>query len=146
MTTKQKTNIEEISALLNAAVAGCAVEHLTDQPGEDVTVFRIETPFFNFKIDQQIAIYAYYREEDNLIQFSDRGLYSFSIGTEERTPINMKRHRNFIRASGHMILSSETDNESFVVNTPTVDINEQDLDLAAFVGHYLSLLIFSGEV
>lgn len=146
MTNKTVNKTEEIATLIGATISGSTVEHVSDQPGEDVIVFRIETPFFNFKIDQQVVIYAYYREEDNLVQFSDRGLYSFCIGAEERDTLNMKRHRNFIRASGHIILSSETEGESFVVNTPTVNIKDEELSLPVFVGHYLSLLLFSGDV
>jgi len=137
---------EELESVIKSAIAGCVVEHLTDQPGEDVVVFRIETPFFNFKIDQQIAIFAYYREKDNLLQFSDRGLYSFCIGTEERVAINMKRHRNFIKAIGYILMSGETEDGSFVVNTPTVSLDVEDLDLPLFVGQYISSLLYCGEV
>lgn len=137
---------KELEKALEGALAGCEIEHLEDQPGEDVVVLRIETPFFNFKIDQRVTMFAYYRENDNLLQLSDRGLYSFCIGTEERTTINMKRHRNFIRASGHILMSSESEDGSFVVNSPTINLDAEDLDLPLFIGHYLSLLLYCGEV
>lgn len=136
--------VDEVAKLIESAIAGCTVEHVKDQPGEDVSVFRIETPFFNFQIEQQIAVFAYFKEEDGLIQFSDRGLYSFCI--EDRSSINLKRHRNFIRSNGYLLLGSETEEGSFVVNSPTMNLQSEDFDLTRLAGHYLSLLLYCGEV
>lgn len=137
-------NVEEAKSLIESSIAGSSVEHLTDEPGDDVAVFRIETPFFSFQIDQQIAIFAYLKQDENLIQFSDRGLYSFCV--EDRSPISLKRHRNFIRSNGHLILGSETEEGSFVVNTPTIKLESEELDLSVLLAHYISLLLFCGEV
>jgi hypothetical protein len=136
--------IEDVTKIIESAIAGCVVEHVKDQPGDDVTVFRIETPFFNFQIEQQIAIFAYFKEEDDLIQLSDRGLYSFCI--EDRSNLNLKRHRNFVRSNGYLLLGSETEEGSFVVNSPTMDLKSEEFDLTRLAGHYLSLLLYCGEV
>lgn len=135
---------EEIESLIASTIPGSSVEHLKDQPGDDVAVFRVELPFFNFHIEQQIAIFAYFKEDENLLQFSDRGLYSFCV--EDRSDLNMRRHRNFIRSHGHLMLGSETEEGSFVVNTPTIDLSAEDLDLPLLAGHYISLLLYCGEV
>lgn len=134
---------DEVKALVESCIAGAAVEIVPDQPG-DVVVFRIETPFWNFLIEQQIAIFAYFKEDENLLQFSDRGLYSFCV--EDRSNLNLKRHRNFVKSNGHLIMGSETEEGAFVVNTMTVDVTAEDLDLTSIVGHYLSLLLYCGEV
>lgn len=136
--------VEELQKKIEASLAGCEIEHVKDQPGEDVEVFRILTPFFNFHVDQQITIFAYYKQDDNLLQFSDRGLYSFCIS--DRSNLNIKRHRNFVKANGHLILGSENEEDSFVVNSPTVNLDSEDLDLTLLIGHYLSMLIYCGEV
>ena len=135
---------EEIHKLLEESISGAVVEEVKDQPGEDVTVFKIETPFFNFKIDQQVSITAFYKADENLLQFSDRGIYSFCI--EDRSTISLKRHRNFIRASGHLIMTNESEEGAFVVNSPTIALIEKDVNLPMLLGHYLSLLLFCGEV
>ena len=135
---------EDVEKKLSELIPGCKVEHQADQPDNDVVVFRIETPFFNFKIEQQIAIFAYYKEEDNLIQLSDRGLYSFCV--EDRTPLSIRRHRNFIRSTGQILLGSETEEGSFVVNSTTVSLDDKDVDFNMFVGYYMSLLLYCGEV
>lgn len=135
---------EEVIKLIKSSIAGSEVEQAADQPSDGVKVFRVETPFVNFHIEQQIAIFAYFKEEENLLQFSDRGLYSFCI--EDRSNLSLKRHRNFVRSNGHLVLGSETEEGSFVVNSPTVDVTTEDFDLAAFVGHYLSMLIYCGEM
>lgn len=137
-------NVEEVKSLIEGSIAGCSAEHLKDQPGEDVLVFKVDTPFFNFHIEQQIAIFAYYRQADNLIQFSDRGLYSFCL--TDRSDLSIKRHRNFIRSNGHLFLGGETEDDSFVVNTPTVKVDSEDLNLTLLVSHYLSVLLYCGEV
>lgn len=134
---------DEVKALVESCIAGAAVEIVPDQPG-DVVVFRIETPLWNFLIEQQIAIFAYFKEDENLLQFSDRGLYSFCV--EDRSNLNLKRHRNFIKSNGHLIMGSETEEGAFVVNTMTVDVTAEDLDLPSIVAHYLSLLLYCGEV
>lgn len=136
--------IEEVKELIEKSLAGVTAEHVTDEPDSGVVTFRIETPFYSFQIDQQIGIYAFYREEDNLIQFSDRGLYSFCVN--DRSNINLKRHRNFVRASGYLIMSSESEEDSFVVNTPTIKLESEELDLNLLLSNYLSLLLFCGEV
>jgi len=136
--------VKKIEDLLKSSIPGVKVEHMADQPGEDVVVFRIETPFFNFSVDQQVSVFAYYREEDDLLQFSDRGLYSFCV--EDKSNLSLKRHRNFIRSSGYVLLGSENEDNSFVVNTPTVNISDEDLDLPLLFGHYVSLLLYCGEV
>lgn len=138
MTTK------EVIKRLEEFFPGCDVEEQTDQPGDDVTVFRIDTKYFNFQIEQQIAIYAYYKEENNLLQFSDRGLYSFCL--EDRTPLSIKRHRNFIRSCGQIFLGSETEENSFVVNSATISLDSEEVDFNLFVGYYISLLLYCGEV
>lgn len=138
------SKIEEIKSLIGSSLAGITVEHMPDEPDTGVATFKIETPFYSFKIDQQISIFAFYREEDNLLQFSDRGFYSFCV--EDRTHINLKRHRNFVRASGYLILASESEQDNFVVNTPTVRLDSEDLDLVLLLANYLSLLLYSGEV
>jgi hypothetical protein len=138
-------NVEEAQSLLERITPGSKVEHVKDQPGDGVVVFRIETPFFCFQIDQQIAIFAYFKEEENLLQFSDRGLYSFCV--EDRSTLNLRRHRNFIRASGHQLLGEETsEDNSFVVNSPTIELKNPESDLPTLFGHYVSLLLYCGEV
>lgn len=138
MTTK------EVEEKIKELIPGSSVEFQEDQPGDDVAVFRIETPFFNFQIEQQIAIFAYYKEENNLIQFSDRGLYSFCV--EDRSPLSIKRHRNFVRSSGQIFMGSESEEGSFVVNSATVSLDSKDVDFNMFVGYYMSLLLYCGEV
>lgn len=135
---------DEVKKRIEEFIPGSSVELQTDQPGDDVSVFRIETPFINFQIEQQIAIFAYYKEENNLLQFSDRGLYSFCV--EDRSPISLRRHRNFIRTTGNIVLSSETEDGSFVVNTATVSLDSEDVDFNIFVSQYISLLLYCGEV
>jgi len=135
---------EDVKKLLEDSIPGAVVEHIKDQPGDDVAVFKIETPFFSFHIDQQIAVFAYFREEDNLLQFSDRGLYSFCV--DDKSPLNLKRHRNFVKANGHLLLSSEAEDNSFVVNTPTVELSNEELNLTLLFGHYISLLLYCGEL
>jgi hypothetical protein len=129
---------------LQGVFPGSTIEHVTDQPGDDVDVFRIETNYFNFLIERSVTIFAYHRKEDNLIQFSDRGLYSYCL--QDRTDVVLKRHRNFIRAYGYLFIGSESDDNSFVVNTPTVNLDDPDVDLGALMCHYISLLTFCGEV
>lgn len=135
---------EEVTSALANAISGCKIEHLKDQPDDSVVTLKVETPFYNFQIDQPITIFAFYKEDEDLIQFSDRGLYSFCV--EDRSPLNIKRHRNFIRSAGYLLMASETEEGSFVVNTPTVKFSSENLDLALLLGNYLSLLCFSGEV
>lgn len=144
MTNTVENKAKQIAEAIETFVSGANVEHLADQPGDDVLVFRIETPFVSYEIEQQIAIFAYYREDDNLIQFSDRGLYSFCV--KDRSDLNLKRHRNFVKSNGYIMLGSETEEGSFVVNTPAVEFDIEEIDFPAFLGNYISLLLYSGEV
>lgn len=141
--TKNDT-VSNVTDVLRAAMPSAVIEHMTDQPGDDVEVFRIETNFFNFQIERPIAIFAYYRKEDGLLQFSDRGLYSFCL--PERNDVVLKRHRNFIRAYGYLFIGAETEDGSFVVNTPAIALDDPETDLTALLSHYVSLLAFCGEV
>lgn len=135
---------EQVKQKIVDALAGSSVEEAVDQPDDGVTVLRIETPFVNFKIEQQIALFAYFKEDENLLQFSDRGLYSFCV--EDRSTVNLRRHRNFIKAHGYILLGSENEEGGFVVNTPTFNVESEEVDLSLLISHYLSLLLYSGEV
>lgn len=134
----------QLISRVESAVAGCKIEHLKDQPDDSVVTLKIETPFFNFDVDQTVTIFAFYKEDEDLVQFSDRGLYSFCV--EDRSNISIKRHRNFIRSSGYLIMASETEEGAFVVNTPTVKLSAEGLDLSLLLAHYISLLCYAGEV
>jgi hypothetical protein len=137
-------NKEQVIEKIASSLSGSNVEELSDQPDDGVLVLRIETPFFNFQIEQQIALFAYFKEEENLLQFSDRGLYSYCV--QDRDSLNIKRHRNFIKAHGYLMLGSENEEGGFVVNSPTVSLDSEDLDLSLLLGHYISLLLYAGEV
>jgi hypothetical protein len=137
-------NKNQVIEKIASSLSGSNVEELSDQPDDGVVVLRIETPFFNFQIEQQIALFAYFKEEENLLQFSDRGLYSYCV--QDRDSLNIKRHRNFIKAHGYLMLGSENEEGGFVVNSPTVNLDSDELDLSLLLGHYISLLLYSGEV
>lgn len=116
-------------------------EQIEDSPGENINL-RVTLPFYNLDREENLVILATYDEKEKLFQMSDLGFCRSKIENLDNKTI--REHKNFIRANGFTFsFSSETDH--FFVLSPVVGYDDENVNITALIGHYLSVVLSYNE-
>ena len=112
-------------------------EHIEDSPGESTDI-RVTLPFYDLEREEKIVVMASYDEEKHLFQISDLGFCCSRLDEVSKDAVRL--NKNFIRANGFNFNYSAENNYFFVLS-PVVDFEDENVNVAALIGHYMSVIL-----